>query len=92
MIQEVESEDDIEMVKPKRTKKSMNVCRSEQTPVKKVRLDEWGRYKPHQRINVDHLRFNLDQSVRRVLLPAESAEHAQLSAPRGADKRFEHCD
>ena len=30
---EVESEDDIKMVKPKRTKKSMNACESEQTPV-----------------------------------------------------------
>ena len=56
--------------------------------MKKVKLDEWGRYKPNQRINVDQVPFNLDQSARRVFVPAESAEHAQLSAPSGADKRF----
>ena len=32
---EVESEDDMEMVKPKRTKKSINACKREQSQVKK---------------------------------------------------------
>ena len=85
---EVESEDDMEMVKPKRTKKSINVCKSEQPPLKNVKLHERGRYKPNQRINVDQVPFNLDQSARKVFVPAESAEHAQLSAPSGAHKRF----
>ena len=37
---------------------------------------------------MDQVPFNLDQSARRVFVPAESDEPAQLSAPSGADKRF----
>ena len=36
----IESEDALEMVKPKRTNKAMIACRREQPPVKRVKTEE----------------------------------------------------
>ena len=83
-----ETEDDPDMIKPKQTKRSLKSNKAGGPALKKVRTEEWGRFSRNQRFNGDQVPFNLDQSARKVFVPAATAEHAQLSAPSGAVKTF----
>ena len=76
------------MIEPKQTKRSLRSNEAKGPAMKKVRTEEWGRFPRNQRFNGDQVPFNLDQSARKVFVPAASAEHAPLSAPSGADRRF----
>jgi hypothetical protein len=49
---------------------------------------DYGKYQPAQRLNVDQVPFNLDNSAQRGYIPASADGVVQVSGQPGADKRF----
>ena len=74
--------------KYKTLKRKMNVnVQAIETKRMRVQDVEWGLFKPHCRVNVDQVPFNLDNNPQCGYF-AHDDEKKQISGPPGADKRF----
>ena len=62
--------------------------KSQMSHRERVGQKDFGKYQPHQRINVDQVPFILDNQPRKSYVSYKSADHVQISAPDGANKRF----
>jgi hypothetical protein len=57
-------------------------------PRAKVYAQDFGKYPPHCRLNVDQGPFQLDNQARKGFVPHKGADHVQISGPTGGNKRF----
>ena len=54
----------------------------------RVSSKDFGKYQPHQRLNVDSVPFNLDNQAKKSYVHYKTADMVQVSAPDGSNKRF----